>query len=340
MPRCIFIPPCIAPFHPPTLPMSRTTMIASRLMLMHASLAFLSPELQTFGSIIQRPITPSNKIHLPIEILLHIRSYLLPVITHHLMQRSASALAQYESSLRDLLCSDCIAYNQFVYGPNIWQWEHFTGACECMEVIRSANRSWTLDIPDYLHVDPDPREFATAMDWLESYLSLESSCLKWRRAQSQKHSFAIWDVVEEVLRDHGCYIVRDATVTFCSGAADYVIIAVLPSLLECTNKETVMLDEDSNACWVLDKARRDLGLFLEYKGDLQVPEEVPMIWSRSHPIRSKSSSVNMSLQSHCLDILQTMAAIILAWLSLPLTFATVALTILCFFSKPRSLRIL
>jgi hypothetical protein len=333
--------------------MPRPTIIVSRLILMHSSLAYLSPELRTLDSIIQRPLTTLNKMHLPTEILLHIRFHLLHAVTNHLVQRSASTLAQYESSLRDLLCSDCIAYNHFVYGPDIWHWENFTGACECIEMMRSANNSWTFNSPEFFHVDSDPQKFATAMDWLESYLSLESSRLKRHRA-NQRHSLAIWDVVEEVLRDHGCHILRDASaraISVCggSGGANSVVIAAaaLPSLLEGADEEMTMIDEDSTARRVLYQAKRDLGLFFEHKGDLQVPkpEEAPMsrplIWSRSHPMASKSPSVDMSLmRTQCLDVLQTIAAVIVAWLSLPLTFATLALTILCFYSKPRSLRIL
>jgi hypothetical protein len=314
-------------------------------MLLHSSLAHLSPELQTFDSIIQRPLSTPNKIHLPTEILLHIRSYLLHVLTYHLMQRSASALARYESSLRDLLCSDCIAYNQFVYGPDIWQWEHFTGSCECTAMKRSPSRAWTFDIPENFHVNPDPQEFATATDWLEFYLSLESSRLTRRRVH-YKHSFAIWDVVEEVLRDHGCHILHEAAagcISLCDGGANSVIIAALPSLLEGIDEDIAMTDEDSIAHRILYQAGRDLGLS---KGDLRVPHPAPglsrpLMWSRSDAMGSTSPRVAMSLlQTQCLNVVQAIAALVVAWLSLPLTFATLAFTIFCFYSKPRSLRIL
>jgi len=315
---------------------------------MHSSLAYVSSELQTLASIIQQPPTTPNKMHLPPEIILHIRSYLLPVITNHLMQRSASALAQYESSLRDLLCSDCIAYNQFVYGPDIWQWAHFTGSCECVEMTRSLSHAWTFDIPEKFHVNPDPQEFTTAMDWFEFYLSLESSRLKGRRTHP-KHSFAIWDVVEEVLRDHGCHILHDASagsiLSVHDGDANFVTIAALPSLLEDVDEDISMPYEDYTARRILYQAVQDLCLSIEYEGDLRVPQAVPLsrplTWSRSHALASTSSSGAMTLmQTQCLNVVQAIAALVVAWLSLPLTFATLAFTIFCFYSKPRSLRIL
>jgi hypothetical protein len=325
--------------------MPRSTIIVSCLTLMHASLAYISPEMRTFDSIIQRPPTMFNKIRLPVEILLHIRFYLLRAVTNQLMQRSASTLAQYESSLRGLLCSDCFAYNQFVYGPDIWQWEHFTGACKCMEVMRSANRSWTVYRPESesFHVGSDPQKFATAIDWIESHLSLEALRLR-RHRTHQRRSLAIWEVVEEVLRLHGCHVLRDASATRKSLS----IIAVLPSLFQGTDKEMATVDEDSIARQALYRTRRDLGLLFDYK-DLQAPRGLeaprplsrPMSWSRSHSVASKSPSSDRSLmQTQCLDVLQTIGTVIVAWLSLPLTFATLALTILCFYSKPRSLRIL
>ena len=331
--------------------MPRPTIIASRLMLMHSSLAYVSLELRTLDSIIQRPPPISNKMRLPPEILLHIRFYLLPIVTNHLMLRSASALAQYESSLRDLLCPDCIAYNQFVYGPDVWQWEHFTGSCECVEMTRSLSHAWTFDIPEKFHVNPDPQEFTTAMDWLEYYLSLESSHLKRQGRTSCKHSFAIWDVVEEVLRDHGCHIalVEPTSRRDRDRDANSVTIAALPSLLQDVDVDVPIPEEECTARRILYRAVRDLNLSIEYEGDLRVSQAVrlpvllgPLIWSRSHcAIVATSPRETMSLmQTQCLNVVQTIAALVVAWLSLPLTFATLAFTIFCFYSKPRSLRIL
>lgn len=316
---------------------------------MHSSLASLSPELQTLDSIIERPLATLDGTHLPTEILLHIRSYILPTVTNHLMQRSAAALARYESSIRDLLCSDCIAYNQFVYGPDIWQWEHFTGSCECIEMMRITTRPEVF-APEYSHPNSDLQAFATPMDWLEFYLSAESSRLKWKSAYENK-PFAIWDVVDEVLRGRGCYIIRDVDAA-CSGGANSVMVAALPSLSGTRNPEEEVIgipDEDSRVHGVLYQAKRDLGLSIEYKGNLQlqISKEVPLsrlqISSRPWPrsVASAKSPSRMSLiPTRCLDILKAIATLNLALLSLPLTFATVALTILCFYSKPRSLRIM
>jgi hypothetical protein len=323
------------------------TITTSRSILMHSSLACLSPELQTFDSIVQRP-------HLPVEILLHIRSYLLPAVTNHLMQRSTSALTRYESSLRDLLCSDCIAYNQFIYGPDIWQWEHFTGACNCTGIKYNAHRSGIFNSqeyiqvhPDYTQVYPDPQRFATAMEWLEFYLTLESSRLKQHRSY-QRHSFGIWDVVEQVLREHRCYIFRNPAAgsrLYLGGDMNSVVIAALPSFLERNGEEIVMGDGDNAARQILCQARRDLGLSVDCDRASQMSKEVLRsrhpIRSPSHPMSPTSPSVAMSLmQSQCPTVLHTTATLIVAWMSLPLTFATLALTILCFYSKPRSLRIL
>jgi hypothetical protein len=204
-------------------------------------------------------------------------------------------------------------------------------------------------IPECIHPNSDPQAFATPMDWLEFYLSAESSHLKWKSAYQNK-PFTIWNVVEEVLRGHGCCIFRDIDAA-CRRGANAVIVAALPSLPGAWNpKEVIGIpDEDSRIHRVLYQARRGLGLSIEYKSTLQVQvsKEVPLSrfqlpsrpWPR--PVASAKSPSTMSrIPGRCLDILQAIATLNMALLSLPLTFATVALTILCFYSKPRSLRIL
>ncbi|KAJ3753949.1 hypothetical protein EV360DRAFT_52564, partial [Lentinula raphanica] len=94
---------------------------------MHVSLACSSIEIRTVDAI----INSQTACTLPLEILLLIRAYLLIEVTNHLIIRSASALQRYERSLRYLLCPDCIAYNQDVYGNDVWGWEQFSGACAC-----------------------------------------------------------------------------------------------------------------------------------------------------------------------------------------------------------------
>ncbi|TFK26802.1 hypothetical protein FA15DRAFT_258556 [Coprinopsis marcescibilis] len=96
---------------------------------MHASLAQLTPELLALDDLIHGQC-PSI---LPAELLLLIRTFLLPLITAQLISQSEKSLEAHERSMLSLLCRDCIAYNIDIYGPSAfrWPWDQFSGPCAC-----------------------------------------------------------------------------------------------------------------------------------------------------------------------------------------------------------------
>ncbi|KAJ3875333.1 hypothetical protein F5051DRAFT_378020, partial [Lentinula edodes] len=194
----------------PALEISRST-------LMHASLAYLSDELRTMDSI----ISSHNACSLPLELLFLIRAQLLIQVTDHLIFRSSSALQRYETSLQYMLCPECIAYNQDVYGNDIWGWEQFLGACACFTaknpsisspiVLRRMDphlSNYSISSPPTLN----PKKFTNRHHWLEFYLSMKALRLI-RRCTSEgtvvgDYERVIWDLVSNVLEGYGCQSIR------------------------------------------------------------------------------------------------------------------------------------
>ncbi|CAA7268106.1 unnamed protein product [Cyclocybe aegerita] len=362
------------------------TVTTSKSTLMHACLAQLSPELQTMDSIIHA--TPKafscRKPTLPIEILLLIREFVFPIVTTHLVQQSTAALESYERSLRNLLCPDCIAYNLDIYGPDIWQWEQFTGACACMEIEGPGSQRQSYRTSGYrqqghrshrtTHVKggPNPKEFADTHHWLESHLSRQAAL---RVQQSQSHSrghhephasssasatalqatprpapsIDIWDVVSAVLREFGCEAIREreerpsraggAVPSDSSSRVGRGLFPLRRDLVQIVPLGHVGSECASEAAWraeaVLHWATRDLGL---------ESTEVFGAHKREMPTfarRLRRSAVAHSHQSRPFQaLLHFVGSLLAACLSLPLTITTVALTILCFYSRPSSLRII
>lgn len=209
----------------------------SKSALMHACLAHLSSEIQTIDYIIQvipGSTAPYNAptLRLPTEILLLIREWLFPLVTAHLVQKSTTALEAYEHSLRNLLCPDCIVYNLDIYGPNIWQWEQFHGACACLETTSESLQPTSVDgitgfgrqsqhhTPMAMATMPNPKQFTNAQHWLETYLSREAAALfkvKTRGNHSQipaavdrvTAAVDIWGTVAQVLREYNCEFIRE-----------------------------------------------------------------------------------------------------------------------------------
>ncbi|KAG6889148.1 hypothetical protein C0992_006297, partial [Termitomyces sp. T32_za158] len=309
--------------------MAETKIITSRSILMHTSLAYLSPELRAFDAILQHSsngtlrTTPSAVV-LPTEILLNIRLHLLPTVTTHLFRRSTRALARYETSLRILLCQDCLSYNQEVYGPDIWGWEHFSGACSCKGNIKKVEeRRTTLEYRDIWN---QKQAFPDCSTWLELYLSLESS----RLTDYQWSIRSIWDVVTLALKDHGCRVYDQRLLpTSPYGSLSLqgakIFLDISTPVIIIPDYQTISFDSESGPI-TLHRAKRDLGLSFAYERGLEMTKDV----HPNRPFRAQSGD-RLSLSSHvqiqALDIVSTVSTAVVVAMSLPVTIATVALAV-------------
>lgn len=324
---------------------------------MHASLAQLSPAVRAFDSIIL-----SRDTRLPTELLLLIRSHLLPLVTTRLLQSSTHALAQYESSIRGLLCFDCVIFNQEIYGPDIWQWEQFSGPCACARVssMSTFDHSGTPNIREPAPPKSNPKLFQDRLHWLEFHLSSESQHLLGPRVSPDNRSQAIWRVVDEVLNDQDCRVLRGASDhsiyeffgkrTFSRGRNLATIVSAVTGL---DKGEGSSMGDSNTGCRnpevILHQAKHNLGLDFEYDYEESLENSI-ISHSRPCPCLLRGLTIDSPTlysfvfyaQSAVVNIntLQTLAALIAACLSLPLTFATLVLTILCLYSKPQSFRIL
>ncbi|KAF8167422.1 hypothetical protein B0H34DRAFT_681808 [Crassisporium funariophilum] len=342
--------------------LTSSAIMTSRYTLMHASLAHLSQELQTMDFIIQSASTRSiyfkTAAALPTEILLIIRDCLFPLITSHLVAQSAAGLAAYEQSLYDLLCADCVAYNLDIYGPDVWQWEQFSGPCACTEIegYRHARTTCVQLRHGHQKFAVNPKQFSDSLQWLEHHLSLEarsrseSKQLGSRTVSQEPRSVDIWDVVGDVLQQFNCEAVREADDNNRT-LAEKGLSKDKRALVQIVPAQRVLNIATGDNHWEarvsLNRACRDLGLLLEY------PEAIDACGSNNSPFTRRSrwacasntycKSEFFAHPSNVLDIVQDfvtfMASIAAACLSIPVTFATMLMTILCFYSKPRSLRI-
>lgn len=293
--------------------------VASRSLLMHASLAYFSMELQTLDSIIQVNEVPHR---LPRELLLIIRSHLILILTHNLITQSTSALRRYESYLCRFLCPECVRYNTDIYGHDIWQWE---GPCACA-ALRRPQSSMSI-----------PRRFSDRYQWLEHYLSRKSIRLARRCSSlSRTSSGIIWDLVAEAVRDFDCQIImqrgRGLLNGDCSstGGTSFTDVLVVPlsSAREVPGSE---LDQDE--AWekrvALSRIQAGLGLGCDYHDPCCSPH------------RGRSCRVGTSKPGSGEVREQLLRRTISGVVSLPLTFMTFVFTILvCFSSKSSTIRVL
>jgi len=341
--------------------------ITSKSTLMHACLTYMSPELDAIDYIIHDPYAKSNpslhQVTLPTEILLLIRGWLSLTITAHLIKQSMTALAVYEQSLRDLLCADCIAYNVDIYGQDIWQWEQFSGACSCNpdpenhRPFRDADRI-TWGNPTHNSgmgrsiTSLDPQQFVDAEHWLESYLYQAATLFEAKRRGVASGARTapptdIWGVVHSALREFNCEVAGEfderKRVRNRVGRGQFHfkhnLVQVVPSHFRDGHPSSdTLARSEAN----LRRAGMDLGLFLEHPHPLVIPIKYSPYSMRR--LRWPSASNSCYKGQDIVELFQTffqlLASLLTACLSLPITFATLALTILCFYSRPRSFRIL
>ncbi|KAF8807942.1 hypothetical protein BYT27DRAFT_7256481 [Phlegmacium glaucopus] len=357
--------------------LTNSAIVTSRSILMHASLAHTSQELQTMDFIIQ-DLNTSTRASLPAEILIIIRGCLFPMITAQLLAQSATALLAYENSLRNLLCPDCVSYNFDIYGPDVWHWEQFSGACACLEIVEPGRQGRVvrgqaqgngkrtkpnLDNTSLLN----PKQFHDSLQWLEHHLSNESALRTIKRG-GYRHSASsdsvcgrqpalanIWDVVDNVLRAFNCEVNRESD----GVRADQVergqfkntrdTVQIIPFRHDLDSEKTTGTETDVN--WrtyiLLRRASRDLGLLLEYPQPFDASRSIASPFTRRLRWTNSSDTYIQSFYHHPKDLAKLVPKVFCfitsfaaAFLSLPITFATLTLTILCFYSKPRSFRIL
>ncbi|KAK0208707.1 hypothetical protein DFS33DRAFT_1271872 [Desarmillaria ectypa] len=316
--------------------MSKSSVVTSRSTLMHASLAYLSDEIRTLDSVItfqsSLPSSCSSLLAMPNEILLLIRSHLLLAVTTELMDRSTSALKRYESSLLVLLCADCIAYNQEVYGKDIWEWKQFSGACSCVDTAESTRTPRIRHLPT---TTINPKRFVDRVHWLEYYLSRKSlRLLRGRSTSSNKSQDVIWEAVSVVLENFSCKVVM--------GSPRYQHL--LPLLRD---KNVVVVPEMECESWwltgvTLNRVDRDLGLSLHHPNVLEDPVDgvapPPSVSRLFHYSQRKQTLIRQSsiLRPTMVNISDALGALF----TIPIAFTTFILAILCFYSRPGAFRIM
>ncbi|KAK0456110.1 hypothetical protein EV421DRAFT_1895367 [Armillaria borealis] len=312
--------------------MSKPSVVTSRSTLMHASLAYLSDEIRTLDSVITSqsplPSSCSSLLVMPTEILLLIRSHLLLAVTTELIDRSTCALKRYESSLRVLLCSDCIAYNQDVYGTDIWEWEQFSGACSCVDAA-------TPRIRHLPTTTINPKRFVDRVHWLEYYLSRKSlRLLRGRSTSSTSSQDVIWEAVSVVLENFGCKVVMGSP--RCR--------RFFP-LLRDTNV-VVVPEMECESWWLtgvtLNRVDRDLGLSLHHPNTLEDPVDgVVPLPSVSRSFRYSQQKQTLTPRSSILrPAVVNISDALSALFAIPIAFATFILAVLCFYSRPGAFRIM
>ncbi|TDL28141.1 hypothetical protein BD410DRAFT_799472 [Rickenella mellea] len=156
------MPPSPSPSHPPFL----TTQDS----LLHAAVAYASNKRATLDALlVHSTATPI----LPPELILQVRAHLQHIQSDQIAATSSEALARYEYAAASRYCAECTAYNQHVFGPDVWSWFEagVTEECACRTVTPSGA------LPDR---PPEPKEFEfegvravrTRRDWLYAHLSL------------------------------------------------------------------------------------------------------------------------------------------------------------------------
>ena len=197
-----------------------------------------------------------------------------------------------------------------------------------------------------------------AEHWLESYLSRTATLfeakrrgLDWPVASGIRPAppTDIWDVVYSVLREFNCELAGE----FDEKKRSRNRVGQGQSRFKCSLVQVVPLHfrdrehPSSDTLWCaasnLRRAGIDLGLLLEH------PQPPFVIQAKNPPLSTRqlrwpSASNSCYKGQDMMHLFQSsfrlFASLLAACLSLPITLATLTLTILCFYTRPRSLRIL
>ncbi|KAK7058592.1 hypothetical protein VNI00_002228 [Paramarasmius palmivorus] len=323
---------------------------------MHISLACFSDEVQALDTIISCPHLRSQS-SLPIELLLHIRLYLLVHITDHLIIRSYTALQRYESTLRQLLCAECLSYNQYVYGEDVWHWTEFTGACRCDEARRyllASPADYTLSaFSNALSIPSlNPKRFVDRQEWLEHYLSCKSLRFTTNTLSAiHPHSQGvIWDLVATVLDEFRCRSIRkQARLSRRQSRAEeseVVLIVPAPDGPSQSESSESSYDDGWMTQVLLRRVERDLVLKHDYQPiehsthpSIPLAPSTPGHSSECLPCHSKfSRTSSRTARAIVLDLIVTIHTTFTTILCLPVSLATLLLTLICYYCKPQAFR--
>jgi len=231
--------------------MSPLALGVSQTFLAHAVLAHISPEVSTLDRILSlqsrralHVADSDNKttlVSLPAEVLLIVRSFLLPAVTDSLLAETTAAYADSLLAPARRLCSECLAYNARVYGCDALVWPesrpglqqantNLLHGCECgrgsaRNDLHVANwREWAQSTALVLGAHKDTFEHrggkrghkrqhshsAESASWLENYLT--------RRAA---RGVPIRRVIEDILAsDFGLELDQQPTTRPSSSKAD------------------------------------------------------------------------------------------------------------------------
>lgn len=302
-------------FHLATMdsPISPLHFDVSKQTLMFTSLVYHAPQLEALDTMIS---APSSSLRLPIEIILLIRLHLFPILMTETTLETLSALSAYELSLPESLCPDCLTYQLDVYGADIWQWQQNQGFCKCTS--KADFNSPTGE--GMVH-------FSDQGYWLENYLSCEVRRL--RRSVEPLPEVTIGDAVSAVIETRGFELWPPAS---------------MHGYVQWFDVKSHLLITSQNGCC-------DPTLFF----DLQQAKIILSLYFVNHTSPNPALIDEFSTCQHspnenicdssfiryptdiCIasDFVQAMVVIITA----PLTFATTALRVMCFYSRPSSFRI-
>jgi hypothetical protein len=262
-------------YSPPTQPAIIMSFAVSPIHLMHLAVAYDAPELVSLDAIIAAHSqgklqvqatsqTQTTIASIPIELLLQVRTHLLPSLVLEVNSQAVNALDNFENASSERLCTECIEYNEQVYGTAAWSWPNFVQGCDCpRRGTATASRPST----------PAPAQRRKAGDkvprcrreWLAEHLAsqLASPC-------------AVWDAVEAMLSTVNCTIAR---------------------LVDCTHETSEphvsIVASPSAPCAVaaLRRARTEFGLDGEMVvGKSSSPADIMYVPIYSHVIHSSFRS--------------------------------------------------
>ena len=342
-------------------------MYASKSTLLHTALAYTSPELQAMDYVIHNAHRQSfvGGVVLPAEILLVVREFLLRTVTAQLIRRSTLALVAYEQSLRDLLCPDCISYNLDIYGPDVWQWDQFNGACECVEsaelYIGSRSSTRRVKGPRILAQPQsapgggivNPKQFTDSSHWLEFHLSREAvrrvhPCIPGAAESRLEYPLDIWRSVSAMLRDYECEAIWDPEEAARSRSHSRIVrrpfhfqrdVIQISALRHAHTHMTGAQEWQAQAA--LQRAVRELGLLLDYTQEYSAygPHVVPATYTLRWPSASNACYRGQDVVDLAKALARVLLSLTVGCVSVPITFATLAVTLFCFYSRPRGFRV-
>jgi hypothetical protein len=195
------------------MPATSAALVVPASRLMHAAVAYHSPELVAFDRIVSLSTqgtlhttsgtssSSSNIAALPIEVLLTIRSHLVPSLIATSATRLDAALTAFESALPERLCSECASYNAQVIGDAVWEWPNFCTGCDCP---RSGQSALEAAIARHAATTGDAslhprRQFKGPGDWIQHYV--EREMLPTPAGAEER---GLWPVVDDMLATVGC----------------------------------------------------------------------------------------------------------------------------------------